>query len=154
MKRSLKIAVVTGIVAALGILGLMQVAAQQSGVTVTREISPASVPATGGEVTVTIAVAGGYGGIGLVVETLPAGFSYVSGSSAIAPTVSGQNLDFSLLGETSLSYKVTAPGTPGQHQFTGELRYGIQRPRSVVSVGGHTSVTVEPAQQQTRRHCD
>ena len=68
----------------------------------TRALSPASLPATGGEVAVSITIVGAYGGIGSVVETLPAGFSYVSGSSAIAPTVSGQNLSFSLLGETSL----------------------------------------------------
>jgi hypothetical protein len=79
MKRSLTIAVVTGVVAALGLLGLMQVAAQQTGPTVTREISPTSVPSTGGEFTVTIRISGSYGSIGTVVETLPAGFSYVEG---------------------------------------------------------------------------
>ncbi|MDE2861082.1 MAG: cadherin domain-containing protein [Chloroflexota bacterium] len=147
MKRSLKLAVVTGLVAALGLLGLMQVAAQQSGPTVTREISPASVPATGGEVTVTITIAGSYQGIGSVTETIPAGFSYVSGSGSITPTESGQELSFTLLGETSLSYKVMAPATPGQHQFDGELSYGLSRTK--VSVAGHTSVTVEPAGQPT-----
>ncbi|MDE2802855.1 MAG: hypothetical protein OXK21_08230, partial [Chloroflexota bacterium] len=144
MKRALKIAVVMGMVTALGLLGLMPVAAQQPGVTVTRAISPASV-AAGGEATVTITIAGAYGGIGSVVETLPAGFSYVPGSSSIAPPppgVDGQVLSFALVGDTSFSYKVTASDSAGQHPITGELRYGLQQPRSVVSVSGDSSVTV------------
>ncbi|MCY4529929.1 MAG: hypothetical protein OXD46_12965, partial [Chloroflexi bacterium] len=92
MKRLLKIAVVTAIVASLGALALIQVAAQQQpGVTATREINPATLPSSGGEITVTITIAGAYG-VGSVVETLPDGFSYVAGSADIPPTVDEQML--------------------------------------------------------------
>ena len=46
MKRSLKVVLVAGIVAALGLMGIMQAAAQ-SGVSATRSISPSPVPAGG-----------------------------------------------------------------------------------------------------------
>ena len=85
-------------------------AAQQSGITVARAISPTSVPAAGGEATVTITIAGSYG-VGSVVETLPAGFSYVEGSvrpSDLTAAVDGLKVSFPLVGETSFSYKVNA----------------------------------------------
>ena len=147
MKRVLKIAVVAGIVATLGLMGLMQVVAQQSGITVTRAISPGSLPAGGGEVTVTITINGSYG-VGSVVEELPGGFSYVPGSvmpSEITPTVDEQKVSFPLVGETSLSYKVSGSGSAGEHPFSGELIYGVDRNK--VSVGGENSLTVEAAQQ-------
>ena len=90
----------------LGSTGLAQ--AQQPSVSVTRSINPDSVPAGGGVVTVTIGINGSYG-IGSVVEKLPADFSYVSGSvmpSDITVDVSGQDLTFSLVGESSFSYRV------------------------------------------------
>jgi hypothetical protein len=55
------LALVAGIVVALGLMGFQQAAAQEpSGITVTRGISPSSVPAEGGEVTVTINIGGNY----------------------------------------------------------------------------------------------
>jgi hypothetical protein len=79
--------------------------AQEPSVTVTRSINPDSVRADGGVVAVTISINGSYG-IGSVVEKLPADFSYVSGSvmpSDITVDDSGQDLTFSLVGESSFS---------------------------------------------------
>ena len=147
MKRSLKIAVVTAIVAALGALALVQVSAQA--VTVTREISPATLPAGGGEATVTITIAGSYGGIGVVEETLPDGYSYVDGSGSIAPTVDGKKLTFALVADTSFSYKVMiAADADASDTLMGALTYGLVT-KTTVPVTGHTSVTVEPSQQPT-----
>ena len=72
----------------LVLIGPTQATAQQPGVSASRTISPSSVPATGGTITVTVNIVGFYG-VGSVVETLPAwGFEYVSNSvtpSDIAP---------------------------------------------------------------------
>ena len=123
--------------------------AQQSGVIVTRSINPDSVPAGGGVVTVTIGINGSYG-IGSVVEKLPADFSYVSGSvmpSDITVDVSGQDLTFPLVGESSFSYRVNTSTSSGQHRFPSgsQLTYGVDR--DTATVGGESSVTVEQAQQ-------
>ena len=101
--------------------------------------------APGGEVSVTIAVAN-YGQFGGVAETIPAGFTYVDGSSNVAVEVSGRNLEFTLYGETSVTYRVTAANTAGSHVFSGEL-IDDQGDRS--PVGGVSSVTVEATQTST-----
>ena len=118
--------------------------AQQPSVSVTRSISPDSVPADGGEVTVTVRI-NGYQGIGLVEETLPTGFTYVDGSADITPTENGRKLSFPLVSETSFTYKVDTSSTAGQHPFSGELTYGIDK--TLVTVGGDSSVEVQQAQQ-------
>ena len=148
MKRALKIVLMAGIVAALGVMGLMLAMAQESGIQATRAISPGSVPAGGGVVTVTVNIAGGYG-VGSVVEILPTGFSYVEESvmpSDITTTTDGQKVTFPLVGESSFSYRVNAPGMPGEHPFSGELVYGINRDTVPVRGG---SVTVEGAAPAT-----
>ena len=125
----------------LMLIGPTQATAQQ-GPSASRTISPSPVPAGGGEVTVTVNIAGSYG-VGSVVETLPVGFAYVPGSvtpSDITTTVSGRDVAFSLLGEQSFTYRVTAPPSPGQHRFSGVLTYGIDKTQVQV---GMTTVTVE-----------
>ena len=112
----------------------------------TRSISPSSVPASGGTVTVTVNIVGSYG-VGSVVETLPPaeGFEYVSGSvvpSDIAPTASGREVTFPLVGEQSFTYDVTVPASPGEHTFSGALTYGLDR---TVAQIGETTVTVDAA---------
>ena len=104
----------------------------------------------GGVVTVTVNIAGSYG-VGSVVETLPAGggFEYVSGSvvpSDIAPTASGRDVRFSLVGEESFTYEVTVPASPGEHTFSGALTYGIDK---TVAEIGETTVTVDAAPSTT-----
>ena len=78
----------------------------------TRSFNSATV-APGETVTVTIQAAN-YGQAGGVTETLPSGFSYVSSSlSASQVNESGQNVRFTLQGDTSFTYTVTASSTPG-----------------------------------------
>ena len=86
-----------------------------------RSFDSASVAPSGG-VVVTIAAAD-YGQAGGVTETLPAGFAYVTsslGSSQV--NESGQDVEFTLQGEGSFTYTVTASATPGSHDFSGTLR--------------------------------
>ena len=78
----------------------------------------------GAELTVTIR-ASNYGAFGQVVETLPAGFSYVDGStepSGIRTIGTGQDITFTLLGaDLSFSYKVMATSTQATYTFSGNL---------------------------------
>ena len=125
--------------------------AQESSVTVNRSINPDSVPAGGGVVTVTIRINGTYG-IGSVLEKLPSGFTYVSGSvtpSDITPESAGQDLTFSLVGESSFSYRVDTSISSGQHPFPSgsQLTYGIDK--DTAPVVGESSVTVEQAQESS-----
>ena len=87
-----------------------------------RSFSPSSVT-PGGSLNVRISVAD-YGGLGRVVETLPAGFTYVSTnlSSNSSVKVDGRDVIFSLIGDVrSFTYTVTAPETEGSYSFTGDL---------------------------------
>jgi hypothetical protein len=123
----------------------------QPDVSVTRSISPSSVPAGGGVVTVEVEISGEYA-IGSVEETLPAGFTYVDGSvmpSDITPERDGQKWSFPLVGGTSFSYKVNTSSTAGQHPFSGKFTYGVDK--TTVDVVGTSSVTVEEAQQSSVR---
>ena len=108
----------------------------------TRSFNPATV--TPGEtVTVTIQVAN-YGGIGRVTETLPAGFAYVSSTHDLAGvSVNGQEVRFTLQGDSSVTYTVTASRTAGPHSFLGMLR---DSDRTNHTVGGATRVTVRAPQ--------
>ena len=72
----------------------------------------------GTELTVTI-TATGYGGLGQVVETLPAGFSHASSSLPDASVVEGQTVIFTLLGNDAFTYTVTASGEEGAYSFAG-----------------------------------
>ena len=105
---------------------MVEAAPVTEGPRASRTFAPSSV--TEGEeedVRVTVEVMD-YGTLGAVVEMLPAGFEYVSGSSSIADVVvreNGRNITFPLLeGETSFTYTARAvdPGT-GDHSFSGEL---------------------------------
>ena len=148
MKRAATTALVVGIAVLLGMLGVMQVAVAAQHVSVTRSFDTGSVTA-GGELDVTIDISGVYGGIGQVVETLPAGFSYVSGSSALVLdendiTVDGsgrQMVPFSLVGERTFTYKVAVSSDAmPPHTFSGVFTYGFEK--DMVEIGA-SSVTVE-----------
>ena len=114
-----------------------------------RSLSVDSVDA-GGEVTVTI-VADGHGTFGEVVETLPAGFTYVSSSGLPDDQVDseGQTVTFTLLGETSpttFTYTVTASSMEGDYSFTGVFS-GVDAdtdPFVGVQVGGASDIAVGP----------
>ena len=143
MKKASTTALVVGVAVLLGMLGVMQVAAQD--VSVTRSFDTGSVTA-GGELDVTIDISPGV--IGQVVETLPADFSYVRGSSPlvlvenIPKDSSGREMvPFSLVGETTFTYKVdVSSDAMPPHTFSGVLTYGIDK--DTVNIGA-SSVTVE-----------
>ena len=128
---------ITGVVALTGILPT----SAQSDPSATRSFSSATV-APGGTVTVTIEAAN-YGLAGGVTETLPSGFAYGSSSLSASQVteLSGSNqVRFTLQGETSFDYTVTASSTPGSYDFSGTLRdFG----KTDHTVGGASSVKVE-----------
>ena len=109
--------------------------------TADRSFSAATVP-PGRQVTVTISPAG-YGDAGQVTETLPPGFAYVSSSlSGGQVTVTGQvvqEVTFTLTGETSFTYTVTAPSIESLYTFSGTVKdsQGNDYP-----VGGDDRMTV------------
>ena len=78
MFRRVLVIIVAAAAGVVGLLGVLPAAAQQGGGNATRSFDQDTV-AAGGEVVVTIE-ATGYGSLGGVTETLPAGFSYVSSS--------------------------------------------------------------------------
>ena len=132
---AIMVASITGVVALTGILPI----SAQSAPSATRSFNLATV-APGGTVTVTIQAAN-YGQAGGVTEMLPSGFSYVSSSlSASQVNESGQNVRFTLQGDTSFTYTVTASSTPGPYDFSGTLR---DFERDDYPVGGGTRITVE-----------
>ena len=96
------------------------------------------------EFTVTITIAGDYGSIGQVAETLPTGLTYVEGSTDptdIRVAVDGQTVTFVLLGEGSFTYRV-ASSDRGSYSFAGILTDGD---RIETRVGGDSSIEVAPA---------
>lgn len=94
----------------------------------------------------------GGGGIGRIVETLPSGFTFVSGSESgitgangatVSGTMSGQDVSFSMLGVESFTYQVTVGSNvaDGSYSFSGEFK---DDPASAgVAIGGDQSVTVQ-----------
>ena len=71
----------------------------------TRSFSPSEE--ADGQLVVTIRVAG-YGGLGQLTEEFPADFTFESSPEG---TGSGQTVTFNLVGDTSVSYTLTAPTT-------------------------------------------
>ena len=109
------------------------------GPTAQRFFSPSQI-APSGEVTVRIAV-DNYGQFGGVAETIPAGFTYVPGSSNVDVEVAGRNLDFVLYDEAAVTYRVTASDTAGSYVFSGDL---IDDQGNRSSIGEATSFMVTP----------
>ena len=97
----------------------------------------------GGSVTVTI-TAGNYGGVGAVTEMLPDGFSYVSSDldTEQVTEVDTRTVRFTLRGDSSFTYTVTASSAEGSHTFSGELR---DSDRTNHNVGCPCRVTVRVA---------
>ena len=110
----------------------------QAGRSATRSFSKASVE-SGGEVVVSITAAG-YGTFGSVVETLPAGFGYMSSSLLdSAVIVRDRTITFVLVGDSDFTYTVTASSEPGLYSFHGVLQDFHQ---VNVQVGGSASISV------------
>ena len=144
IKKVLWLLVVVG---AIGLLSLSSVAAQEAGVS--RSL-PAGPVAPGDELEVTISNVGLADGVGVAVETLPAGFSYVDDSAVvtnggsragIGTVVSGQTVSFRLVSVDSFTYKVAVGSEveEGQHTFSGVL----QKLSGDEPIGGDDSLTVE-----------
>jgi hypothetical protein len=66
---------------------------------------PGQIAMVGGASMITVVAAAGYGRLGRVVETLPAGFTYESSSlPSTSVRVAGQVVTFALLGEETFMY--------------------------------------------------
>ena len=105
----------------------------------TRSFSATSV-GRGGELVVTIA-AMNYGQIGALVETVPAGFNFVSSTPGDAER-DGMKLTFGLLGPNeTVTYTVTTPNTAETYTFSGEL---TDDGAGTHAIGGAFSVEVGP----------
>ena len=143
------LALLVTLLATLFAMGVYSVA-QADGHSASRTLSATEV-APGAEITVTIALSA-YGDRGSVADTLPAGFSVVSGS---VNWTGGTVLDGSPIpqtdpeevrvilraaGTTSISYKVTAPSAAvGPLAFTGNF---VNSDDESMAIGGDPSVTV------------
>ena len=138
-KRILTAMIAVAMAGVVLVVGIASVAAQQNGPSAIRSFDKASNVAPGGRVTVTIQVSN-YGGIGRVTETLPAGFAYVDSThDSVGVSVNGREVRFTLQGDSSVAYTVTASRTAGSHSFSGMLR---DSDRANHTVGGATGVTV------------
>ncbi|MCK4398156.1 MAG: hypothetical protein KAV25_04120 [Methanophagales archaeon] len=87
-----------------------------------------------------------YGIFGKVVETLPYGFVYAD--STLNPksvAVEDNTLKFSLWGEPSFTYTVTAPDTEGTYTFSGIL---IDDDLNEYDISGNTEIVVKRASGQ------
>ncbi len=94
---------------------------------------------SGSDFNVVIKVSG-YGQMGQVLETLPAGFSL--SSSTLDPMqvgVSGNRVNFTLIGGTDFTYTVHAPTAAGTYSFNGILKDENKNP---VTVSGDTQIAV------------
>ena len=130
--RVLALLVIAAVAGAAGLLVVSTVLATQHP---ERSFSPASVsPGTDREVVVTITRVGVADGFALVVETLPAGFTFKDDSAEVADasphaksaanaTVSGQVVTFAVLAANSIRYTVEVADdvASGSHEFTGTL---------------------------------
>ncbi len=138
-RKALAMLIVVG--ATFGAAGLLHLApVDATSHSVSRSFSASSVlPGKRLEVTI---VATGYGSFGLLVETLPAGFSYASSElSKSAVVVEGQAISFVLIGDQRFTYVVTAPSAEGVYSFSGFLK---DFDKVEQSVGGDSSIRVGP----------
>ena len=100
-----------------------------------------SIVAPDGMVTVTITLVDA-GALTTVTETLPTGFTYVSGSSSLPDQVepTGQSIDFVPLGETNeFTYQATASSAEGTYSFSGTVNVS---PTEQPAIGGDSEITV------------
>ena len=134
-------ALLAAVGAIVGIVGLLPTAPADA--TSHRAVRSFSAPSTLPGDTLEVAItATGYGSLGQVVETLPAGFGYaVSDLSESQVAVDGQTVAFTLVGETNFTYTVTAPDSEGSYAFSGVIK-DVDKMES--SVGGASSIRVGP----------
>jgi hypothetical protein len=81
-----------------------------------------------------------YGYFGNIVETLPEGFVYEDSTlNSESIEVEDDTAEFSLEGEPSFSYTMTAPDTEGTYTFSGIL---IDEDKDEYDIGGDTEIVV------------
>ena len=121
-----------------------------------------SAPVDAGEQFDVMIEVGGLGGFGEVVETLPAGFSYVAGSAspsdevlAAVDEVDAQKVTFSLFPDlASFTYSVTASDVDDGYTFSGVV---VDSDLNEATISGDTDVTVgagAPAHSGARSFSD
>ena len=139
VKKALMLLGVLAIVGVAGLSLLLPDAVNASGHSATRSFVTDSV-AAGSDLEVQIEVSG-LGGFGQVKETLPDGFSLTgAGDLSDSQVMSdGQEVTFTLLGDATFHYTVTAPATAGIYSFGGTVS---DSNRDSLAVGGDTSVEV------------
>ena len=147
-RKMLAVMLVAGIAGVGTMLAPPPSVAAQASPSVTRSFSPQEVE-PGGQVVVTINAAN-YGVGSAVTETLPAGFTYVFSTLPDDQTgVTGQEVRFTLVGDTSFTYTVTASSVGGSYTFSGTLR---DSDRNDHAVGGDTTVTVSSGEPLVARY--
>ena len=132
-KKVLAVVAVAAAAGVAGMLGLAPLAAQQ-GPSATRSFDETPV-APGGDVVVTITAAN-YGQLGGVTESWPGGLTYAESSldDSQVTIIDDVTARFTLQGETSFTYTLTAPTEPGTYDgFSGTLR---DEDRNDYPVGG------------------
>ena len=127
-RKAMSLLVIVAVAGMMGLSALSLVTAQEAGLS--RSL-PAGPVAPDDEFTVTINNVDLADGFGSVVETLPAGFSYVEDSAAstdanavIDAVVDGQTVTFTVVGVDSFTYMVTVGSdvADGPHTFSGVLK--------------------------------
>ena len=140
----LALALLSTLLATFLAMGVFTVA-QANEHSATRSFSATTV-APGAEITVDIALSE-YGEGGSIAETLPEGFSFVSGSIEFVggggfarPSGNMVNVVLAGAGVTNVTYKVTAPAAAGgPHAFSGNF---VNFAAESVAIGGMSMVTV------------
>ena len=140
----LALALLSTLLATFLAMGVFTVALAQTTHSASRSFSETTVE-PGAELVVTIDVAD-YGNYGVVEETLPTGFNYVSSSGADG-RLRGDQVEFLLIGGgvSSFSYTVTASDTEGTYRFDGDFATRVDSADVSVDIGGASSVTVSAA---------
>ena len=96
--------------------------------------------------------ASGYGGFGLLQETLTEGFTLVATAlDAATVKVEGQTVTFTLLGVELVTYTVEAPTTEGQYDFSGFL-LDMQKQEAITAGASSVPVGPEPTATPTPAH--
>ncbi len=145
-KKVLAVVTVAAVAGVAGMLGLAPLAAQQ-GPSATRSFDETPV-APGGDVVVTITAAN-YGQLGGVTESWPDGLTYAESSldDSQVTIIDDVTARFTLQGDASFTYTLTAPTEPGTYDgFSGTLR---DEDRNDHPVGGDDdTVTVAAAETE------
>ncbi len=151
VKKALMLLGVLAIVGVAGLSLLLPDAVNASGHSATRSfVADTETVAASGDLEIQVEVSG-LGGFGQVVETLPDGFTFVrvGDLSDTQVQVDGQEVTFTLLGDTTFHYTVTAPATSGSYDFSGSV---LDSEKDAREVSGVSSIEVTgPAGPEAER---